>query len=191
MKKTIKRKYFPVLIGILVVLVAFGCGKYQELADADYPDQVIYMPAAGQLYHLTEPKDTYDVPTPGNPYRFRIDEGTNKVIIPLGVVRGGIANSGSVSITVTDRPDTVSTLIDKGQLQAQLVPASAYALPTTVVLADGSDAVSFELTLDLPFLLSHPGQVFAVGLSISSAERKTNPDKETTIVVIDTNLLAD
>lgn len=185
---------FPAM-SLLAASLLFACGKYQELADASYPDQVLYMPTAGTLYHITRSPDTspdtWQVPTPGNPYRFRIDEGANKVIIPLGAVRGGINNAGSVMINITNRPDTVNTLIDDAALTAQLLPQSAYTLPSSVTLADGKGAVTFDVVIDRAFLLSNLGQSYAIGVRISSEDRQTNPDKETTIVVFDTNLLID
>jgi len=176
-------------VALFTVVAALGsCGKYQEIADAAYPDQVVYMPAAASIYHLSGPGNVHDVPTPGHPYRFRIDRSAGKVTIPLGVVRGGISKKGSVSIDLRSRPDTVNRLIDQHQLQAELLPAAAYAIPATVTLADGNDIASFDLTVDLQFVLDRPGQVFALAVGISSKERATNPKLETTIVVFSTDL---
>lgn len=176
-------------ISLLAVILLFGCGKYKELAPTDYPDQVIYMPSAGQVYEITVKDNSFEVPTPGNAYSFRVDESNNKVIIPLGVVRAGTSNKGSVAINLTSKPDTVNLLINNGKLKALLLPQSAYDLPGTITLLDGKDAVLFDLTIDRNFLVNHPDQSFAVGVNISSKKRKTNPDKETTVIVFNTNLL--
>ncbi len=188
MKMTKQYFIFPTM-SLLTVFLLFGCGKYKEFADTDYPDQVIYLPSAGKLFQITDPADPYEAPTPGQPYRFRIDESANKVIIPMGIVRGGISNAGSVTIDISNRSDTVNTLIDEGTLTAQLLPQSAYTIPPSITLPDGKDAVTFDLVIDLPFLQSHPDETFAIAVHISSKERQTNPKKETTIVVFNTNLL--
>ena len=185
----------PVLT-LMAISMFMGCEKYKELADTEYPDQVIYMSTAstdGTPYEITRPPDiseeTWQVPTPGSP------------ILPCGcrcqrssyhwVWWGGKDNIGTINISIVSRPDTVSALISDGGLQAQLLPQSAYSFPSSITLQDGKDAVSFDLVMDQGFLLGHPDQAFAIGISISSNDRKTNPQKETTVVVFNTSLLVD
>ncbi len=178
-------------IGLLSVALLWSCDKYQELADAPYPDQVIYMPTASGFFQVARPDNTYEVPTPGQPYHFRVDPAEGNVVIPLGIVRGGISNKGAVSINVGSQSDTVVTLIEQQQLNAELLPATAYVIPAAITLPDGKNSISFDLKIDLQYLLDRPGQVFALAIHISSTERKTNPELDTTIVVFDTDLLAD
>lgn len=173
---------------MLSLLTTINCNKYQELADAEYPDQLIYMPTAGTLYLVSEPANTWDTPTTGNPYRYRVEENTNKVIVPLGVSRGGINYNGSVSIEITHANDTVSSLINDG-LDALLLPQSVYSIPSSITLLDGKSSVTFDMIIDKNFLLNEIGKTYAMGVSITSNDRKINPNKKTTIVVFDTNLL--
>lgn len=178
-------KYFIHLF-ILITIVA-GCNKYQELADADYPDQVIYMSTAGSIYVISGPPNTVEIPTPGSSSRFRIDESANKVIIPLGVLRGGINYNGSVGVEITNSPDTVNTLISEETLSAQLLPSSTYNIPTSVTLLNGQSSASFDIAVDRDFLLNNPGTSYAFGVSISSRDRETNPDKKTTVILLHTD----
>lgn len=179
---------------LLAACLLFSCGKYKELADTDYPDQVIYMPTAstdGTPYEITKSpdtsEDTWQVPTPGNPYRFRVDASANKIIVPLGVVRGGKDNAGAININIINRSDTVNTLISKG-LAAQLLPQSTYTLPSSAILADGKISATFDVAIDRAFLLNNPGQTYAIGVGITSNDRGIHPDKQTTIVLIKTDV---
>ena len=176
----------------ILTIIATACTKYQELADANYPEQIIYMSTAGSIYPVSKnPPGTWEVPTQGNPYRFRVDSNANQVIIPLGVLRGGIDYNGIVAVEIKNNTDTVNTLISQGALSAELLPASAYSIPTSVTLPDKQNSAAFDVVIDRNFLQHHIGTSYALGVSIASKDRKTNPDKETTIVVIDANILTD
>ncbi|MBC7745023.1 MAG: PKD domain-containing protein [Flavobacterium sp.] len=49
--------------------------------------------------------------------------------------------------------------------------------------------MTFPLAIDLPFLLNNPNKAYAIGVSISSTERKVNTSLNTTIVYINTSFL--
>lgn len=178
-----------VVAGILLLAALCSCGKYRDVADTAYPDQVIYMPAANGIFQVSAPGNTYEVPTPGQPYSFRVDQAQGRVIVPLGVVRGGVSTKGSIAVNIKSRPDTVTALIGQQQLNAELLPANAYSLPSNVGLSDGETAVTFELVIDLPYLVERPDRMFAIAVQISSMERRTNPKLETAIVVFNADLL--
>lgn len=176
-------------LGILLIAALSSCGKYREVAESAYPDQVIYLPAAKSIFEVSAPGDTYEVPTPGQPASFRVDRDEGLVIIPLGVVRGGVSATGSISVNIKSRPDTVSALIGRRQLAAEMLPANAYSMPAGVELADGETTAIFELALSLAYLTERPGEAFAVAVQISSNGHKTNPALETAIVVFNSSLL--
>ncbi|HMR19721.1 MAG TPA: DUF1735 domain-containing protein [Sphingobacterium sp.] len=195
MNTTTKKQHlvFPIL-ALLAVYLLIGCGKYKELADTDFPDQVIYMPTAstdGAPYEITKSpdtsEDTWQVPTPGSPYRFRVDASANKIIVPLGVVRGGKDKVGSININIVNRPDTVNAMIGRG-LAAQPLPQSAYTLPSSATIADGKNSVTFDVAIDRTFLVGNPGQAYAIGVHITSSDRAINTDKQTTVVLIKTDI---
>ncbi len=178
-----------VLFGCTLLMLA--CGKYEQFADAEYPDPVIYMPSASTVYDISVANNPYEVPTPGRPYRFQVDGQGNRLVVPLGVLRGGIHRNGVITVDIADRADTVATMIAEGQLDAMQLPASAYALPATASIADGESGASFALTMDLRYLRDRPGQVFAVGVGISSAQRATNPKLATTVVLVKADLFTE
>lgn len=190
MNITIKR-CAGVMIAAFLMVAVFSCGKYEAFAEADYPESVIYMPTAAAIYDVAVANNPYEVPTPGKPYRFTVDDQTGNVLIPLAVLRGGISTNGNITVKITSMPDTVVSLIAAGGLAADLLPASAYTVPSEVVLPDGETYVSFNLSLNLAYLHDQPGKTVAVAVGISSSDRKANPDLATTIVVFNTDLLND
>src|SRR5690606_10429187 len=139
-------------LGILLIAALSSCGKYREVAESAYPDQVIYLPAAKSIFEVSPPGDTYDVPTPGQPASFRVDQEQGRVIIPLGVVRGGVSTAGNISVAIKSRPDTIAALIERQQLDAEMLPADAYSMPSSIELADGESTAIFELALSLAYL---------------------------------------
>jgi hypothetical protein len=147
------------------------------------------MPAATYgIYDVaSEDTDTYSVPTSGYPYRFKVDSTEGKFIVPLAVYRSGVNNDGSFAVSIKINTDTVNQLVSSGALAGSLVlPADKYSLPSSVNMQDGEELSTFELNIDLGFLRNNPNTIFAIGISISSTQRKTNPKFGTTIVIIDT-----
>ena len=175
---------------LLVCGLLTSC-KYQEIADAPYPDQVIYMPAAVRgIYDISVVVDTYNNPTPGSPTRYSIDSTGNKVIVPLAVYRAGVSNDGTFSVNIAINPDTVGTLITDGTLNGvELLPANQYNIPSSIVVNAGKESASFDLDIKLDFLQANIGKVYAVAVEISSSERAVNPLYKTTIVLINTSIL--
>ncbi len=175
---------------IRFVLACLGFGllltscKYEDLAKADYPQQIIYMPTAKNgLYAITS------IPTPGT-YRFAVDLTGKKVIIPLGVIRGGVSSEGDVPVTITTNADTISRLISSNVLAGTTaLPSDKFALPASVTIGNGKDSAPFTLSIDLDYLRANPGQKVAVGVTISSVETPVNPLLKTTVISFDPAIL--
>jgi PKD repeat protein len=61
---------------------------------------------------------------------------------------------------------------------------------TSVDMADGKELASFNLVINLDSLRkNYPDKIYALGVGISSTQRKTNPSLSTTIVVINTKIM--
>ncbi len=177
-----------------VGLLSTSC-EYKEFADADYPEQMVYMPAANfGVYDVSiETADTIS-PTPGHAYRSIIDSsdmGNIKVIVPLGVYRSGITNDGNVLVNIVQNTDTISKLITAETLDAAtlLLPTTNFTIPATVQIADGSDITSFNMVIDGNFLKSNPTAIYAIGVAIDSDDREVNSLLNTTVVLIDVGKL--
>ncbi len=160
-----------------------SCG-YEELAKADYPQQVLYMPTAKNgLFSIAS------IPT-SEAYRFTIDQAANKVIIPLGVYRGGLSVDGDVPVKIVTNADTISKLISSSALIGTAVlPADKFALPESVTIEAGKNSALFDLTIDLNYLLANPGQPLAIGVGIDSPQFTVNPLLKTTLLSFDPSLL--
>ena len=186
----LKIEKIKLLVAVLPVLFIFcGC-EYQAVADATYPDQSIYMPVSKAGVYTID-----NVAAVNAPFRYEMDSVNNKINIPLGIYRSGINNSGDILVDVKINNDTVLKRISEGTLIASdnskvsILPADKYVMPETVQLADGKQNVIAKLAIDVPFLLSNPDKLFAVGVTISSNNVKANSKLNTTIVLIDTKFV--
>lgn len=168
---------------------------YKEIADAEYPPQLIYMPAAlyGNFLINTVALPVGNVPTPGNTYRYTVDLATRKFIVPLGVYRSGINNDGAFIVDVAVNTDTITKLqavTGKLPTGTELLGPSVYSTVSSVEMKDGKDLAKFDLAIDLDYMLAnYPAKNYALGISISSSARETNPKYGTTIVVIGTAMM--
>lgn len=191
MKDSINKNImFAILLGFILIL---GSCVYEDIRDADYLDQKIYMPAANSvIYDVSSVQSLHpEHPSSGAPYRFQIDESSNEFIIPLSVYRSGADNNGTFSVMVIVDVDTVATLIDEGAFgpfsngsDVSLLAQDEYSLPASVTVTGGEDHERFLLLVDLEFLRANRGESYALGISVASDQREVNPDLNTTIVFI-------
>jgi hypothetical protein len=186
--KSIASISLKILNSLLLITVTFTSCEYQEVADAPYPEQTIYMPAALRgIYDVSVEYNTYGVPTTGNQSRYVI-EGNN-FNVPLGVYRAGANNDGGFNVNITANTDTINLLVADGTLAGvEILPSDQFTLPTSINVKDGEEIAVFNLSVQLGFLQANPGTQYAIGVSISSAERKVNTDFSTTVVLIDADL---
>ena len=174
-------RFFSICFGLCLLLS--GC-KYEELAKADYPQQVVYMPTARNgLYAINT------ISTSGT-YRFTIDQTAKKVIIPLGVYRGGVSADGDVPVNIVANADTISKLISTSALVGTTVlPAEKFTLPTSVTVPNGKESAPFNLSIDLAYLLANPAQKLAIAVGIASPQFTINPLLKTTLISFDPSIL--
>ncbi|CCH00411.1 immune inhibitor A [Fibrella aestuarina BUZ 2] len=172
------------LIGLGFGLLLGSC-TYEEIAKADYPQQILYMPAAKNgVFAIAS------IATSGA-YRFTVDGANKKIVIPLSVYRGGVSNEGDVAVTVAANADTVSRLISASALVGTtLLPADKVVLPTTVTIGSGSYVIPFDLKIDLDYLRTAPvGQKLAMAVTIASPQAPVNPTLKTTVISFDPAIL--
>lgn len=177
-------------VTVVVVLSITAC-KYKDIADADYPDQRIYLPAAAGIYSINSiPIQVGSVPTPGSTYRFLMDTSNNKFIVPLGIVRSGINLDGRITVDISLNNDTVAALISKGTISsASILPENKFSIqPSSVIIESGKESALFNISIDLEFLKGFPDSKFALGVSISSKERVVNPLLSNAVILISTKI---
>ncbi|MEZ0607753.1 PKD domain-containing protein [Fibrella sp. WM1] len=158
---------------------------YEEIAKADYPQQILYMPAAKNGVF------TIASITTSGAYRFTVDAANKKIVIPLSVYRGGVSNEGDVAVTISANADTVSRLISGSTLVGTaLLPADKVVLPTTVTIGSGSNVTPFDLKIDLDYLRAAAiGQKLAMAVTIASSQTPVNPVLKTTVISFDPAIL--
>jgi PKD repeat protein len=183
-------KLLVAFIGFILLLAS--C-KYQEIADADLPDQKLYMPTAvNGIFTIDNVPQRLDfLPTPGQDYRFTIDLTKNKMIVPLGVYRAGLDRSGKVTVSIVTKNDTIATLLAASKIPVTtlVLPADKYTLPASVDVESGSEVATFNLEIDLNYMRSFPDAIFALGVQIGSTNVAVNPLLKTTAIVIYTKIL--
>lgn len=189
--KNILNNSIKLLIAILGFAFLLVSCDYQEVGDAEYPGQKLYMPTAvsGNFVIDNVPQRVDFLPTPGQAYRFTI-EGS-KFVVPLGVYRSGIARKGKVTASIGLKNDTIATLLAASKLPAGTIvlPTDKFSLPASVDVADGSELGTFNLEIDLNYLRNLPNGIVALAVSIASSDAPVNPLLKTTVVVIHTKLL--
>jgi uncharacterized membrane protein len=191
-----------------IVLIAFVSCEYKEIADADYPDSKLYLPAAVtgiyKIENLTKENPT--VPTPGSTYRYVINTEANVFEIPLAVYRSGLNRDKAFTVRIAANTDTIQALIDAGTLEeTAIIPSNAYNLEETVVIAGGSSVSSFTLSLDLDYIKSQVTEdrrkkgnastyfstKYAAGISIAcDYPEAINPALNTVIVCLDIKIFS-
>lgn len=193
MKKSVNLIKVVTIICFIGSFVFFNSCDYKEIADAQYGDQSIYLPiAASGFYVIDKITEINEVnPTEGqtDAAKYVIDFENRKFIIPMGVYRAGIDNSGSFEVNVVKNTDTINNLIIDGLLtDVQILPNTSYTIPESLTINDGNDHSSFKAVIDLDYIVNAPDTSIVFGLTISSPSRETS-DLHTGIVRIDTGFL--
>lgn len=180
------------LLLFVIALTLNACEMGTPIRDAEYPDQLIYLPAAVQGPFMIDDvaKRIGDAPVEGSTFRYVVDNDSREFIVPLGVYRSGINNAGAFSVDIEPNTDTITDLIAAGDTIITLLPSDQFTLDNSVDMPDGEELAKFELVVDLDFLLdNYPTEVYAIGVSISSPDRETSPGLGTAVIVIYTNML--
>jgi PKD repeat protein len=198
MKKIIKNR-MKLLIALIGAIILMSSCEYDVIRSADYPDQLIYMPAAvynNYMINAVPAAIGYD-PTPGYPTRFTTDTIARKFNVLLAAYRSGIDLKGAFIVDIAVNTDTISKLLripGKLPVGTLLLPADKYSIPSSTEMKDGAEIAKFDLSIDLDFLRANylvppAEQNFAIAVAISSTARKTNPKYATTIIVLNTKIM--
>jgi hypothetical protein len=159
--------------------------KYEEIVDASYFDQKVYFPAARDGRFIVN-----SLADPGEPYRCVVVADSNRLDIPLSVFRGGVTNTGNVSVGIQVNNDTINSLITDGALQnTELLPAHEYVLPDAVQIASGQEMGSFAVSINLDYLVANAGKPKALCIQMTSSTVSTNPAMDKLVLVIDPAML--
>jgi Domain of unknown function (DUF1735)/PKD domain len=176
-----------ITVTALVTLGFTSCKKYEDIRDANYSEQIIYMPAAVEGNSISGIYRINAVAVQGQVFRYVADVAASKLNIPLSVYRSGVDTKGSIDVTIAANIDTVNKLIVANKFPAvtELLPADKYSLSATSVnIADGEGYKGFTLALDLNFLLANLTKKYAIAVTVSS-NQKAAGSFSTTVVYID------
>lgn len=193
MKSVIFCRLVPIAVFCSAAIWLSGCTKYKTVADAVYPPQRIYLPAAVEgnyvINSVAQPNMT---PVANGPSQYIVDADYKNFMIPLTVYRSGVNNKGSISFTAGVDNDTVNTLINSGLLNAVVLPATAYTLDVPAAIGDGQDYAALALVVNLDFLRADTTKIYAVAIGISgdkNGQAGVSPGLGRVIVVIDAHMI--
>ncbi|MDD4590587.1 MAG: PKD domain-containing protein [Parabacteroides sp.] len=183
-----------IIISIISILL-FSCENETIVRDADYPEQLIYLPAAysnGQFVIDDITRKRGEQPIEGYLYKYIVDNDANRFIVPLSVYRAGVDNSGNFRVDIEVNNDTIAVLNEDRDLSDILyvIPEDKYAMVNSVEMRNGEGIARFDLNIDLDYLLdNYPDKLFALAVHISSDEREVNPDLSTAVVIIHSKIM--
>lgn len=169
---------------LLVVLTAITSCSYQKIGEADFPEGIIYLPAAANGNYLIN-----RIPAANSDYRFQVNAVANEFIIPLSVYRSGLNISSSFTVDVKADSDRVVALLTKGAFGEStigILPQDKYELTSLVEMNGGDRKAPFTLKIDLDYLLSNEAvnDIYVLGVNISSADCESNKTLSTAIIMI-------
>ncbi|MFC4213075.1 DUF1735 domain-containing protein [Pedobacter petrophilus] len=187
------------LICLTGLLFTISSCDYQDIEDASFPPESVYLSTAAlvkkgpdanglytnAIYRFNNIEAINPVP------KYTVDLGSSKFNILMGVQRAGVTSKGSVNVNLTLDTDTITLLKSKGILTAatEVLPKDKILIPATVQIADQSNSSIFNFGVDLAFLKSNPNKTYAIGLTIISSDRTVTSDLKSVIVLINTNIL--
>lgn len=189
MKKIYRINFLQLLLLTFIVVFSTSC-EYDEIRDADFLAQKIYLPSAiDDIFLLNDTS-----PTVG-PYRYELDLENNKVLIPLGVYRTGINNNGNITVDIVVNNDTVNKIIASGDVidsngqNLELIPETAYTLPTSISIANGQELAIMKLAIDLDYIAGQSNKRLAIAVSIASNQVEVDSKKGLAVLEMNTRFL--
>jgi PKD repeat protein len=179
-----KRLYRLLLLFAVLGTIVSGCE--QDIADADYPEQTVYLPLSrGGIYTVN------DTTAPGNPFgRYLLDVENSQLLIPIGIYRSGIDCSGAVTVDLEANNDTVQALIDGGGFvqsgkTPEIMPVEAYSFPASVTIEPGKDYAVFNLAIELPFIQANLSKRYALAIRIAGSSKQVSEQYNTAVIDFD------
>ena len=183
-----QKKISAIILTFLASVMLLSCEKNDK--DLDYGDPKIFIPqslTSGSNLNYFVPKGLDSASR-----NYIIDFKNNQVNVLLGVYRSGKVKDDSYSVSISTRPDTVSTLIANNILtNTVLLPEGLYKLPSSVTVPDGKNAASFYLSINSSLLkANYSGKRVALAIAASNASRYSlNAVNNKVIVIVDVNAL--
>ena len=191
--KTIKLNIIKFGLFLLTFTALTSC-EYKEIADADFPEGVIYLPVSlsdeGMYVINTLPANPMATEQE-EPYQFRLN--ANEFIIPLSAYRSGLNKGASFTIDIKTDKDMVNALIASEELigDVELLPEGKYTLDSSVKMESGKDYAPFTLKVNLDYLISGAAskKIYALAVNISSNACESNPELSKVVILISSEIL--
>lgn len=191
-----KLKVNLAILSLLMVVSAFLTSCEKSDSETLFGNSLIFIPqstvSGGQNAHYLVPSGTNNFT-----YNFKVDTLGNTVNVLLGVSRSGLEVYNAFSVDITTQSDTINTLIANGKINltassipVQLLPETAYTLPSKVSVVDGAYSAKFNLAIKMDQLKTFGGQKVALCVVISNPTKYAlNLRNSKVVVLIDVDAL--
>ena len=199
--KYIQNKLTRLFLLFFVIGIVLSC-QYQEVGDAVYPSQKIYLPAAvSKIYMLNDTnqwKVDKDMETSFPiSFKYKLDLNEKKLIVPLGVYRSGVNNDRDIIVEFTVNNFNIDSimqeLIDAGAINSKtfdVIPNDVISFESEARIKDGESGVANDIKFDIPYILMQKDKFLVVGIQISSSDAEVTQELNRIIIVIDTEFVA-
>jgi hypothetical protein len=176
----------------LIFILFMSCGDKE--ASKPFGNTVVFIPQSTvtggvNLNYLVPSVNSLDT----NTNNFKVDTLGNKVNVFLGVTCSGKQQAlNGYSVNVSTRTDTINQLITNGLIKVApnaaktvvLLPATAYTLPTSVVVPSQAYATGFYLSINTTMLKTYAGQKVALCVVITSPSMYTLSTVNNQVIII-------
>lgn len=170
------------IVSLSMLLVAgallFSSCDYREFAPAEYPDPILYFPAAIDGVWEISSIDKH----------CSYSEDGSKIQIHLAVAVSGVERK-DFHAELGFAPSAVNKMIDDGSFPVGVLPLpeGVCSWPEDLLIPADGTSVLFDLEVRKSYLKDPEflGRKFAAALKVYSGEAETNPAAETLVVLID------
>lgn len=155
---------------------------YREYAPAEYPEPLLYIPAALDGVVTVDAESTF----------CSMSEDGRKILIHLGVSVSGLERK-EFPVSLSYAKSKVNMMIEDGTFKTGTLPLpeSVCNMPEDVTIAADATSAVFDLAVQVNYLKDpeYLGRQFAVGVKIDSEAAEVNPDLGTVIILIDPSFI--
>lgn len=179
-------------LSVLIALIFSAC-EYQDIRNASYPDNLIYMPTAKNGVYIINlaTTDSVSPATFGSTYQYKIDVPNNQFIIPLGVYLSGVKTQAGFSVSVALNTDTVTSLLSQATYAGyEVLPTTNLKFLNKVDFGKNQQDVTLNLTIDYDYLKANLTKKYLLAVTVSSVDVQTNTKLSTTIISLNLQFLS-
>jgi hypothetical protein len=171
------RKILFSIMSVICLFALSSCAKGD--GDKDYGVEKVYLPQATAGGGID---NTYNVPSGGGEYTYNFSIEDETVEVFLGVMRSGKQAGEAFTVDVTVNSE--STAKRAAELQAEVMPAGLYTLPSNVKVDAGTNSTLFTLSLNKAALKAQAGKKLVLCVALANPSKYELSEKAAEVTVL-------